>query len=652
MLDFSTLLNEQQLAAVETSAKHALVIAGAGSGKTRTLTHRVAWLLEHGVPGWRILLLTFTNKAAREMLGRVAELAGAEAGSIWGGTFHSTANRILRRYATLLGYRPGFTIMDSDDQRALFRALVKEHTKGQSRAAGSFPKPETISSLHSLAVNTGVTWQETLESDYPHLSRHEEVLGRIYADYVQRKVAANVMDFDDLLVNMVRLLTEHPLVREELQRRFLHVLVDEYQDTNVLQERMISLLCGGSETSLMVVGDDAQSIYSWRGAQVDHIFDFPRRYADAEVYKIETNYRSVPSILEISNAAIARNERQFVKTLRPARKAGSFGLPIVIPAADNRLEALQVARRIDELMGQGIPGKDIAILYRAHFHSLDVQMELTRARIPYRITSGLRFFEQAHIKDVVAYLRLVANPQDELAFMRIAEALPRVGGASAAKMWRQWQAARAALPAGEPEPTWSEQMRSVAPPAAARTEWQAVLATLDALRPANGTQPHPAEMVRTVLRAIEGRLRTEYENYEQRLEDIEQMSLSLADTQTLEDFLSQVALLSETDRDVMAEEDDCVTLSTIHQAKGLEWKVVFVIFLAEGMFPHYRVISSGDDRELEEETRLFYVAVTRAEDRLYLSFPRYNGHGYDRTAMPPSRFLTTLPTELYELEGY
>ena len=649
-----TELNDEQLAAVQTQARHALVIAGAGSGKTRTLTHRVAWLLTQGVPGWRILLLTFTNKASREMLSRVESLVGqAEAAGIWGGTFHSVANRILRRYGELLGYARGFSILDSDDQRALLRALVKEHTKGLPLRGGSaFPKAETINALHSLSANTNTTWQSTLKSDYPHLERYEEELGRIYADYKARKMAANAMDFDDLLLNTVRLLEEHALVRRDLQERFLHVLVDEYQDTNALQERMISLLCGGERTGLMVVGDDAQSIYSWRGASVEHIIGFPQRYPDAEVYKIETNYRSVPAILEISNAAIARNERQFAKTLRPARHAGREGRPVVLMAPDNRMEALAIARRVDELMERGIPGKDIAILYRAHFHSLDVQMELARARIPYRVTSGVRFFEQAHVKDAVAYLRLVSNPRDEVAFLRLARALPRVGEASAAKMWQQWLAALGGADATADDTSpWSERMRSVAAPKPALTEWRGVLSTLDALRPEPGQPaPRPAQMVHTVCAAIEPHIRQNYENFEQRMEDLYQLETSLEGCETLEDFLSQVALLSETDRDAQANDDDCVTLSTIHQAKGLEWRVVFLIFLADGMFPHYRVLNNGDPREMEEETRLFYVALTRAEDQLYLSYPRYNGHGYDRSAMPPSRFLTALPSELYELE--
>ena len=646
--DFAAELNEEQLAAVQTHARHALVIAGAGSGKTRTLTYRVAWLLSQGTPGWRVLLLTFTNKAAREMLERVAALVGPEAQSIWGGTFHSVANRILRRHAELLGYRQGFTILDTDDQKALFRSLVKQHVGKQSKS-NPFPKPEVLLSLLSLATNTGRTWQETLQEDYPHLDKHEETIARIYESYTRRKLDANAMDFDDLLVNTVRLLREHEEVRLHLQERFLHVLVDEYQDTNVLQEQMISLLAGGHRTALMVVGDDAQSIYSWRGARVDHIFEFERRYADAEVYKIETNYRSVPAILEISNAAIAQNERQFLKTLRPAREANKW-TPVILPAPDNRTEAQFVARRIDELMGQGIPGKDIAVLYRAHFHSLDVQMELTRAHIPYRITSGLRFFEQAHVKDIVAYLRLVSNPRDEVAFRRIAATFPRVGDVSAAKMWQGWLAAYEAWVAAHPSApftAYSETMQKVQAPALAKPHWLSFLSCMERLHPEDH-ELTPAEMVAIAQKEMEPWFRSTYDNYEERLEDIDQLSRTLTDTPSLDDFLAQVALLSEADREVVAD-DDCVTLSTIHQAKGLEWKVVFVIFLGEGMFPHHKVINSGDVREMEEETRLFYVACTRAEDQLYLSYPRYNGHSYDSFYCPPSRFLTSLPQGLYEV---
>ncbi|MDO5470487.1 MAG: ATP-dependent helicase [Akkermansia sp.] len=648
--DFAAELNPEQYAAVSTDARHALVIAGAGSGKTRTLTYRVARLLECGVAPWRILLLTFTNKAAREMLERVGQLTGQGSEQIWGGTFHSVANRLLRRHAQRLGYLPGFSILDSDDQRALFRALVKQYS-GKTTKADRFPKPEVLIGLHSLAINTGRTWQDTLVQDYGHLERFEEAIGKIFEAYRARKQESNSMDFDDLLTNMVRLLKEHADVRHDLQDRFLHVLVDEYQDTNTLQAELIALLAGGESTSLMVVGDDAQSIYSWRGANVDHIFDFTHTYPDAQVYKIETNYRSVPAILEISNAAIAQNSRQFVKTLRPARDAGKLK-PAVIPAPDNRTEARFVAQRIDELMGAGIPGKDIAVLYRAHFHSMDVQMELTRNHIPFRITSGLRFFEQAHIKDIVAWLRLLANPRDEVAFRRIVGTFPRVGDATAAKLWQGWLSAIEAWFAANPAETTitsphSDVLKKVSVPAAARLHWGGFLTSMDSLHPAD-RELTPTELVKLVQNYMNAYMRSAYDNYEERMEDIGQLVKSLSDMPDLDTFLSQVALLSEVDNDT-AQDDDCVTLSTIHQAKGLEWKIVFVIFLGEGLFPHYRVITGGDPDDIEEETRLFYVALTRAEDQLYLSYPRYNGHSYDSQFCPPSRFLTTLPEGLFEL---
>ena len=648
--DFAAELNPEQYAAVTTDARHALVIAGAGSGKTRTLTYRVARLLDSGIAPWRILLLTFTNKAAREMLERVTQLTGQSSSQIWGGTFHSVANRLLRRHAERLGYRPGFSILDSDDQRALFRALVKQFS-GKTSKNDRFPKPEVLLGLHSLAINTGRSWQDTLSSDYAQLERFEDTIGKIFDAYRARKLESNSMDFDDLLTNLVRLLKEHADIRSDLQDRFLHVLVDEYQDTNTLQAELITLLSGGGNTSLMVVGDDAQSIYSWRGANVDHIFDFSRSYPDAQVFKIQTNYRSVPAILEISNAAIAQNTRQFAKTLIPAREEGRLK-PAVVPTPDNRTEARFVAQRIDELMGAGIPGKDIAVLYRAHFHSMDVQMELSRNHIPYRITSGLRFFEQAHIKDIVAWLRLLTNPRDEVAFRRIVSTFPRVGDATAAKLWQGWlvtvEAWLAAHPDTErPTDSYATIMQKLSVPATIRPHWVAFLSNLDNLRPTE-RELTPTELVKLVENYMDAHMRATYDNYEERLEDIGQLTKSLADMPDLESFLSQVALLSEVDNDT-AVDDDCVTLSTIHQAKGLEWKIVFVIFLGEGLFPHYKVITGGDPDAMEEETRLFYVAITRAEDQLYLTYPRYNGHSYDSQFCPPSRFLTTLPEELFEL---
>ena len=649
--DYAAELNPEQYAAVTTTAAQALVIAGAGSGKTRTLTYRVAWLLEHGVPPWRILLLTFTNKAAREMLERVTALTGADAGQLWSGTFHSIANRLLRRHADRLGYLPGFTIFDSDDQRALMKALVKQFA-GKMSKSERFPKPEVLISLHSLAVNTATCWHQVLSTEYPYLEKHEDIIGKIYTEYAARKRSLNVMDFDDLLTNLLRLLQEHADIRRDLQDRFRHVLVDEYQDTNTPQDEIVRLLAGGPGSCLMAVGDDAQSIYSWRGANVQHILRFTEQYPQAEVHRITTNYRSLPPILALSNAAIALNENQILKELQAARSGSSFK-PAVVPAPDNRTEAAFVAQRIDELMAGGIAGKDIAILYRAHFHSMDVQMELTRHHIPFRITSGLRFFEQAHVKDVVAFLRLLCNPRDEIAFRRIVSTFPRVGDATAGRMWTQWLSAYETWAAAHPgaveltEPHSSIMEPAVKVSPAIRPSWLAFLSLMDSLHPADHTLL-PAELVHAVHAYLVPYLSHTYDNYEERAEDLAQLARNVGQEENLEEFLAQIALLSEVDSPTEAD-DDCVTLSTIHQAKGLEWKVVFIIFLGEGQFPHRRVIESGSTDDIEEETRLFYVAVTRAQDQLYLSFPRYNGRSYDAQFCPPSRFLTTLPAELMQL---
>lgn len=653
MHDYAAELNPEQYAAVTTTAAQALVIAGAGSGKTRTLTYRVAWLLEHGVAPWRILLLTFTNKAAREMLERVTALTGADAGQLWSGTFHSIANRLLRRHATRLGYQPGFTIFDSDDQRALMKNLVKQFA-GKMTKADRFPKPELLLSLHSLAVNTATDWHRVLSTDYPTLEQHEDIIEKIYTEYTARKRSLNVMDFDDLLTNLLRLLEEHADIRADLQERFRHVLVDEYQDTNTPQDRIVQLLAGGPGSNLMAVGDDAQSIYSWRGADVEHILRFRETYPQAAIYRITTNYRSLPPILELSNAAIAQNENQIPKDLQAARSGSSFK-PVVIPAPDNRTEAAWVARRIDDLMGAGIPGSDIAVLYRAHFHSMDVQMELTRAHIPFRITSGLRFFEQAHVKDVIAFLRLLCNPRDEIAFRRIVGTFPRVGEATATRIWAQWLAAYETWAAANPgqvalsaphSSVFAEPAVKVAP--AVRPHWSGFLALMDSLHPDGGHTPLPAELVRSVITYLNPYFTHAYDNFDERAEDLAQITRNLGSEENLEEFLASVALLSEVDTTVEPDADT-VTLSTIHQAKGLEWKIVFIIFLGEGQFPHRRVIESGSTADIEEETRLFYVAVTRAQDQLYLSFPRYNGRSYDAQYSPPSRFLTTLPQELIQL---
>src|SRR5271170_223988 len=424
-------LNPQQLAAVTAPPGPALVIAGAGSGKTRTLTYRVAYLLEQGIPPDRILLLTFTNKAASEMMRRVSDLIGRELRELWGGTFHSIGARVLRSHADALGYQRDFTILDRDDAKDLIKACVADagiETKGTH-----FPKPEVLNEIFSLAVNTHKTAGEILDSQYSYFSQFAAQITDISERYVKRKRATNGMDFDDLLALWLKLLQDNTEVREQYQRRFQFILVDEYQDTNKLQSDLIDLLAA-KHRNVTVVGDDAQSIYAWRGANFANILEFPKRYPGAKVFKIETNYRSTPEILQVANAAIAANVNQFAKELAPARKSGLK--PALVACTDAGQQAAFIAQRALELRDEGVSLNNVAVLYRSHFHALELQLELTRQQIPFSITSGIRFFEQAHIKDATAYLKFVANPRDEISFKRLAQLFPGIAAKGADKLWK------------------------------------------------------------------------------------------------------------------------------------------------------------------------------------------------------------------------
>ena len=429
-IDYARELNEQQHTAVTAPPGPALVIAGAGSGKTRTLIYRVAFLLEQGIPPERLLLLTFTNKAAKEMMRRVADLLGQELGALWGGTFHAIGNRVLRKHADLLGYQRDFSILDREDAKHLITTCVGE-SKVDTKSS-RFPKAEMLGDIFSMAVNTQKPVAVVLAEQYGHFSALESQIQNIQQRYITRKRAANAMDFDDLLVLWLKLLREHADVCEQYQRRFQFVLVDEYQDTNRLQSDLIDLLAARHQ-NVMVVGDDAQSIYAWRGANYQNIMKFPERYPGAKVYKIETNYRSTPEILNVANAAIAANTEQFTKMLTPARKGGTR--PAVVPCGDASVQAAFVAQRILELRDEGVALNRMAVLYRSHFHALELQLELTRRNIPFSITSGIRFFEQAHIKDGTAYLKFVINPRDEIAFKRLVQLLPGVGAKGAHRLW-------------------------------------------------------------------------------------------------------------------------------------------------------------------------------------------------------------------------
>ena len=670
-IDYAKELNEQQLAAVTAPPGPALVIAGAGSGKTRTLTYRVAYLLEQGIPAERMLLLTFTNKAAKEMMRRVAELIGQDLPELWGGTFHSIGSRILRQHAPKLGFERDFSILDRDDAKALIKSCIAEAQIDTK--ATRFPKPEVLAEVFSLAVNTHKPVEQIVGENYDYFAHLTPAIVGLAQRYAAKKRATNGMDFDDLLVLWLRLLQEHADVCEQYQRRFQFVLVDEYQDTNKLQSDLIDLLAARNK-NVMVVGDDAQSIYAWRGANFLNILKFPERYPGAQVFKIETNYRSTPEILQVANAAITANVNQFAKALAPARKSGVK--PALVACEDAGQQAGFIAQRVLQLRDEGMEINKMAVLYRSHFHALELQLELTRRNIPFTITSGIRFFEQAHIKDVTAYIKFITNPKDELSFKRLVELLPGVGGKGADKLWAVVSAEcgvrSAELGTGtsniehrtlNTESKTEQATRNTAAiatalqkcakavPKKAATAWAQFTATISQLE-APDIRNSAAKMIKLVIDAgYDDYLKENYDNHENRLDDLEQLAVFARQMPNVEDFLTQLALLTN----VEAEDDksknrdtESLKLSTIHQAKGLEFDVVFVIMLCDGLFPSARSLDIPEAEE--EERRLFYVAVTRARNELYLSYPMvrrgFSGDGFE--LQQPSRFLSEIPSELVE----
>jgi DNA helicase-2/ATP-dependent DNA helicase PcrA len=646
-IDYARELNPQQRAAVTAAPGPALVIAGAGAGKTRTLIYRVAFLLEQGIPADRILLLTFTNKAAKEMMRRVSDLLGGDIPALWGGTFHSVGNRILRRHADVLGYTRDFTILDREDARDLIAACLDEE-EFKLNAPG-FPKPDVLADIFSLGVNTEEPIPQVLEAHYDYFSSWAQEIEEMRRRYAERKRAGGVVDFDDLLVLWLKLLREHAEIREQYQRRFQFILVDEYQDTNKLQSDLIDLLAARHH-NVMVVGDDSQSIYSWRGANFRNILQFPKRYPEARIYKIETNYRSTPEILSLANAAIAANVHQFGKQLTTTRASGVK--PVLVPCVDAGQQAAFVARRALVLREEGIPLNDMAVLYRSHFHALELQLELTRRNIPYAITSGIRVYEQAHIKDVAAYLRLVCNPRDELAFKRLTKLLPGVGGKRAEKLWSVFDAERATRSGGTRDNSAvadSLQACASCVPKKAISAWAQFADTIVQLEE-EPVRSSPSKMIRLVFEAVyEDYLRDHYTHYRSRQEDLDQLAGFSRQFSSTEEFLSQLALLTnleaEDDRPDSTSNEQ-IRLSTIHQAKGLEFLVVFVIMLCDGLFPSARSMKTPEDEE--EERRLFYVAITRAKNELYLSYPlmRFAQSKGGDAKQQPSRFLNEIPGEL------
>jgi len=641
-IDFRAELNDEQFQAVTAAPGPLLVLAGAGSGKTRTLTYRVAWLLAQGVPPAEILLLTFTNKAAKEMLHRVQDLTGIEPGRFWGGTFHSIGHRTLRVHGDSVGLSRSFTILDADESEGLLRDAV-EATDKMFFKDKTHPKPGPLHAILSMARNTQLPLEETVLRFF---SQHEAVSERLplfARKYEEKKRSANVVDYDDLLVFWLELLQRHPETADYFTHRFRHVLVDEYQDTNTLQSQIVDLI--GRHHQIMAVGDDAQCIYTWRGANVENILTFPDRHPDTQLHRIETNYRSTPQILALANGVLQAQPqgRHFDKVLKPAR--GNRELPYLVQTMDSREQAQFIVQRLRGLIDEGCALRDIGILYRAHFQALDIQLELSRLQIPYQITSGVRFFEQAHVRDLIALLRFVYNPSDSAAWGRIAILLPRVGAKGAAKL----HAAAVELARQTQQDVVAvlehESIRAKVAKEA-REDWPRFTASLAQVATMMRTMK-PANAVDVAIDGWYGDyLKGAYANYSSRLDDLKSLVGFAGRFEDMQELLAQVMLLnSETSDRAVDPDADALRLTTVHQAKGLEYSVVFLIGLADGQFPLRRAIEADD---VEEERRLFYVAVTRARDELYLCFPKVNTKGGPTMLQSPSRFLQELSPELYQ----
>ncbi len=636
-IDYEGNLNPQQLAAVRAPDGPALVIAGAGSGKTRVVTYRVACLLERGIPPEAILLLTFTKKAAEEMLRRAAALVAAEVGRIWGGTFHHVGNLVLRAHAPLLGLKETYTILDREDARVLMDSAVRE--EGIDVKAHRFPKGSVLQEVYSYARNAGLKIPAALELKAGHFLPLLDQIEKVFRRYERRKRELDYLDFDDLLVRFHELLEQRPEIAGSYGRRFRYILVDEYQDTNLLQAAIVDKLAA-VHGNVMVVGDDSQSIYSFRGAAFQNIRDFPKRYPSCRIYTVETNYRSTPEVLALTNRVLEGAEAAFRKELRAARAGGPR--PVLVHPLDVYAQADFVAQRILELRDEGVNLGEIAVLYRSHYHSMEIQLELTRRDVPFTIRSGLRFFEQAHIKDVLSYLKFVENPRDEIAWKRCLQMIPRVGPKSAQALWAGLAAAADPF-AALGDPAREEDLSS-----AALAGWRSFVAAAHGLK--DSAALGPAELIGRVMESdYRDYLQANYPNHERRVEDIRQLSNYAQRYRELEDFLSDLAMTGGvTGEEIRSGRDDeMVVLTTVHQAKGLEWRAVFLVWLAEGKFP--AASSFSDPEALEEERRLFYVATTRCRDELYLCHPvAARQRGGPDVVLRPSRYLLELPEELYD----
>lgn len=626
-------LNAAQLAAVEQVDGPVLVVAGAGTGKTRTLVYRVARMIELGIRPESILLMTFTRRASQEMLRRASALVGQKAEQVNGGTFHSFANLTLRKHAATIGYANTFTILDqgdSEDVINLLRARMGFDTKGMR-----FPRKGTLGSMISSSVNRLTPVEEIIEEEYPQYRRLVEEIQGLARGYQDYKRTHNLMDYDDLLINMMALLERFPDVRARLGDQHRYIMVDEYQDTNKLQHEIVRLL-GEKHRNVMAVGDDSQSIYSFRGADFRNIMDFPKSFPNTTVITLEENYRSTQPILDLTNEVLRHAAEKYEKNLYTRRATGE--MPAIISASDEQLQSQFVVQRVLELREEGVELNDIAVLFRSSFLSFDLEIELNKANIPYVKMGGFKFIETAHVKDLIAYLRVLHNPRDVVSWNRILLLLQGVGPRTAQRVIEEIAAERLQIGSGS-----DELARRVGNNAIGE-----LFATLSELKAERLSVPEKVDRLIEYYRPI---MKGKYDDYNKRLKDVEMFAEIAGRYRSLASFLSDMALEPPTESVIGMEEagkeDEKLVLSTIHSAKGLEFNSVFIIWALDGRFPS--IYAAGNLEAIEEERRLMYVATTRAKDRLAISYPT---NIYDRESgmvlSKPSRFIDGIPEEIAE----
>ncbi len=626
--DLAAELNPEQAAAAMSGDGPLLIVAGAGTGKTRTLIYRVAHLIDRGVPPERILLLTFTRRAAEEMITRAEQIVGSRSRQVHGGTFHATAHRLLRRYGAQAGVARDFSIMDQGDAEDLMQ--LSRAALGYADTKRRFPKKESLHYLYSTHINTGREISELLSKELPQFVDEQPHIERIYADYIQRKAARNLVDYDDLLLFWA-LMLEAPSLGERISGLYNHVLVDEYQDTNILQARILRGMCR-THCNVTVVGDDAQSIYSFRGASFRNILQFPEQFPGTTIVPLEENYRSTQPILDATNTLISRASERFTKNLWTQRDGGDR--PWLVSVRDEQEQTRFVCDRVLELHESGMPLKEIAVLVRAGYQSADLEIELTNRRIPFEKWGGLKFLEAAHVKDVLAFLRILENPRDEVSWYRVLMLLPGIGDVTARATIETLAASSFSVDA----------FASFTPPPRAREAHRQLVAMMDNLRTTSEEEGAVASDITRVRLLYDGILRERYDRVDPRLADLDQLTTIAGGYPSRAAFLSALALEPPQATQDLAgaagEEEDALILSTVHSAKGKEWDAVFVIWAVDGFFPLSRSLTSDD--ELEEERRLMYVAMTRPRNHLMVTYPlnQYSSRrGADYSIDQLSRFI-------------